>query len=321
MYNEYLFKTKDGALLNVYKAGSGDKKIIITNGLGGNFKIFREIIKFFPNYEFISWDYRGLYHSKTSANTKDVTLHHHISDLKEIIEKENIEEAIFLGWSLGVQVIFELYKTNPELFEAMILISGPYKNLLKNIVDINRIPELPEPFNGYLNQYILPRIKPLTDEVNNFLYKFDIESILNSAISYSQQYHKIYSLGLKTLSKIPKISRYMKRLHMINCNMNDYFFEEVFRDYAKLDMDVYLEMVKDFSRQDYENILKTISCPTLVVGSTRDIFVPIEDIKHMAEIIPNSEYLEIFRGSHYGLVEFPKMLNLGIKRFLRKNNL
>ena len=86
-------------------------------------------------------------------------------------------------------------------------------------------------------------------------------------------------------------------------------------------MELYLEIVKDILKYSEDDILPKIKKPTLLVSSTRDVFVPIENVKLMNEIIPNSEYIEIFRGSHYALIEFPEMISLAIKRFLRNNDL
>jgi len=319
-HKEYLLKSFDETLINVYTVGEGENVIIVSNGLGGDFRIFKEIIKDLPNFKFISWDYRGLYKSHMPKNKNDVSISHHVNDLEAILKKEKVEKAIFLGWSIGATINIQFYKKSPQFFKSLILLNPVGKSTLRDMTPVIRILNkldkngkiditLPYFDNAHLinsnTKYIENAIAP-----EKYLYKL---------LELVQKYHKTYSKFLKFSSKIPKIGIYFKKLKLVNSNMDDYFFEDIFKEYSKLNMELYIEIVKDLLKGNNNiDILTTIKVPVLLISASRDIFVPNSNIEKMKKLIPNVEHLEVFRGSHYALIEFPEMISLGIKRFLRK---
>jgi pimeloyl-ACP methyl ester carboxylesterase len=312
-YKEYLLKSFDETLINVYSYGEGENVIVVSNGLGGNFKIFKDIIKDLPGYMFISWDYRGLYKSHLPKNKNDVTITHHINDLETILKKEKVKKAIFLGWSVGATINLQLYKKNPDLFKSLILLNPLNISILKDMISITRaLNTLTAKFTFLKNLPVMYQ-----NEINSLSDVISIDDYIYKLLIIFQRYHKIYSKFLKMSSKIPRVATYLKALKLVNSNMDDYFFEDIFREYAKLDMELYFEIVKDVLKYGEDDILPIIQVPTLLISSTRDIFVPINNIKKMKSLIPNTEYLEVFRGSHYALIEFPEMISLGIRKFLR----
>lgn len=319
-HKEYLLKSFDETLINVYTIGEGNNIIIVSNGLGGDFRIFKEIIKDLPNFKFISWDYRGLYKSHMPKNKNDVSISHHINDLEAILKKEKVKKAIFLGWSIGATINIQFYKKSPQFFKSLILLNPVSKSTLRDMTPIIRILNKLDK-NGKID-LTLPYIK------NAHIINYDTklledmispEDYLYKLLVLVQKYHKIYSKFLKFSSKIPKIGFYFKKLKLVNSNMDDYFFEDIFKEYSKLDMELYIEIVKDLLKDnDNNDILPKIEVPVLLISATRDIFVPNANIEKMKQLIPHVEHLEVFRGSHYALIEFPEMISLGIKRFLRK---
>jgi pimeloyl-ACP methyl ester carboxylesterase len=55
--------------------------------------------------------------------------------------------------------------------------------------------------------------------------------------------------------------------------------------------------------------------PTLVVGGTRDLFLPQATLRAMAAGIPDAELLVIDGATHYLPLEFPGVLDARIRRF------
>ncbi len=319
-YKEYLLKSFDETLINVYTYGQGDNVIVVSNGLGGDFKIFKEIIKDLPGFKFISWDYRGLYKSHMPKNKNDVSISHHINDLEAILKKEKVKKAIFLGWSIGATIDIQFYKKAPKYFKALIMLNPVSKLTLREMTPVIRLLKKFDK-NGNVD-ITLPYfdnvhlINSNTEYLENAIAP---EKYLYKLLELVQKYHTIYSKFLKFSSRIPKVGVYLKKLKLVNSNMDDYFFEDIFREYSKLDMELYIEIVKDLLKDnDNTDILPQIKVPVLLITATRDIFVPGSSIEKIKELIPNIEHLEVFRGSHYALIEFPEMISLGIKRFLRK---
>lgn len=309
-YTEKTVKSYDETIIAYYIANENDKNkdknIIIFNGLGGNIHIWKYLIDFFPDYRFISWDYRGTYNSQIPLNKNDLTINHHLKDFEKIIEVEGIKNGIVLGWSLGGQIALEYYRKNKDFFKAMILVGSPYKNFLKNIIDIE-------------NFYNFP--KEIVSFVENFYKKVNIEQKVVQIVDIVQNFSEIYSIILKTITNVGNPSKLLKIVQFINDNTDNDFFNEIIKSYVNLNMNSYLQIAKEVNSTNCEDILPQIKIPVLFIAGTKDIFAPLKYKLKMRKMVENSNYLEIYKGSHYSFVEFPELVNIRIKKFLRENGL
>ncbi len=115
-----------------HDTGGPGRPLVLANGLGGPFKSWRHQIDYLSDrYRLVSWDYRGLYGS--SAPTGDpprLGVEAHVDDLTRVLEAVGVSRAAFMGWSMGVQVILELYERRPELVSHLILVNGTFGRCL-----------------------------------------------------------------------------------------------------------------------------------------------------------------------------------------------
>ena len=114
----------DGTDLCYYTAGSGPA-VVLANGLGGPVASYRHVLaELGPEYQILSWDYRGLYGSGRPNDHRAVSMDHHIRDMEMLMAAEGIDEAIVVGWSMGVQVGFEFYRRHPDQVAGMVMLCG-----------------------------------------------------------------------------------------------------------------------------------------------------------------------------------------------------
>ncbi len=66
------------------------------------------------------------------------------------------------------------------------------------------------------------------------------------------------------------------------------------------------------NRGDYNDVLKNVTIPVLVIGITSDVLYPIQEQRELASLLPNSTFaeLESDEGHDAFLIEFPKMVAL-----------
>lgn len=288
------FITKDNTLITYYITGKGSDVIFIFNGLGGSFLCFNYLIDYFyKDFKIISFDYRGLYNSKLPENNKNIKFEDILNDAEQIIEIENIKSAIVIGWSLGVQFALEFYRKNPLFVNGLILISGPYKNLVKNGSNFKLLNKIDLNFESFFEKTI------------NILSKFD----------------KVYSIILRNLSYFTNIVKILKKFNFVNKNINEMFFYQIIKNYTSLNMENLLNIVLNANKINSQDVLSKINIPTLVIGSTNDIFSPFEDAVFIKENVRNSKFLKLEKGTHYGLLEFPDLINKEIELFFKENNL
>jgi 3-oxoadipate enol-lactonase len=70
-------------------------------------------------------------------------------------------------------------------------------------------------------------------------------------------------------------------------------------------------------RTDMTPILGKIQCPTLVMVGAEDTISPVEEMRSMAEAIPDAQFVEIAGAAHLSPMEKPTKANAAIRKFLR----
>lgn len=280
-------ETPYGIKIATYIIGNKGPFIILSNGLGGNIVAWRHLTEYFKDrFRIVSWDYRGLYNSSKPEDDVAYTIFHHCDDLEAVISGLEINKAIFLGWSMGVQLNLEYYKRRPEKFLCMVHINGTYGH----------------PFISAFNSRISSKIVPLFIDI--------IEKVFPKI-----QFLAPFITNTRTLIDVAKITGFVS-----NTLDEDIFFE-LAKDWVKLDFVAYAKSLRYLGEHNAKDILKKIKVPTLIIAGERDLFTPVEVSREMNRAIRNSELFIVKGATHYVPVEFPEILNLRIEKFLRENSL
>lgn len=72
------------------------------------------------------------------------------------------------------------------------------------------------------------------------------------------------------------------------------------------------------NRRDARGLLGDITCPTTIIGGTRDTVIPVERAREIAEAIPGAAYLEIADAGHLSPIETPQEVNRALKNLLSR---
>lgn len=277
--------SSDGTQIAVHDTGGDLPPIVLANGLGGPFRAWKHQIDYLRDqYRIVSWDYRGLYGSSLpKAARSHVDVGAHVDDLERVLEATGIERAPFLGWSMGVQVVLELYERRPEVVSHLVLVNGTYGKALDTIA-------LP------LASRVVPRV-----------------------VSRARSFHDIGSRVLKRASQWPETVLWLKRLGLAGATLDEELFRELAIEFGTLDVELYLSILKALGEHDASHVLPSITVPALVITGDRDAFTPRDLAQQMARRIPNGEILVIRGATHYAAIEYPELVNLRIEKFLREH--
>jgi pimeloyl-ACP methyl ester carboxylesterase len=109
MIDQRHFVARDGTRIGYQVSGQGPC-IVLANGLGGTYIAFRHLYDALDGYRVVCWDYPGLYTSSPPTDPAANTVPHQVGDLMEILDREQVDGAVIVGWSMGVQVAFEALK-------------------------------------------------------------------------------------------------------------------------------------------------------------------------------------------------------------------
>ena len=274
----------DGTALTTYKAGTDGSWFCLSNGLGGSFSAWRHLIDFSANdHRILSWDYRGLYRSAVPERVHDVSIETQAKDLIAVMDSEGVQSAVHMGWSMGVQVVLELYKQAPERVLGMVLIGGASGQPLETVLDGNPV-----------SQYI----RPLVDRLHAW------EPVIGEYAPRAAT----YAAALVPIAKFTGL---------VSRSADNSILRELVSEWMTLDFDCYFETFKALADHNVREILPSIDVPALIIVGDRDLFTPVSVSEEMHRQIPKSELLVVRKGTHYVPLEFSDLLNLRIQKFVR----
>jgi pimeloyl-ACP methyl ester carboxylesterase len=267
----------------VYECGKEDGPVIVlSNGLGGLATAWRYVFEeLWDHYRIVSWDYRGLYRSEPAPEQGGFPLDCHVQDLKEVLDHLNVEEAIFLGWSMGVQVNYEFAHEHPEYVQAIVAINGTSGN----------------PFKTILKTGVLGSTAPL------------VAKGLRSSASIAPLLAPLIARGT---SLIPLFQRF----GLLGPNLQADVAVEQIEAYVQLDYKNYADILEGLDAHDSSEFLNTIEKPVLIIAGKKDVITPLECSEKMDQILPNSRLVVLENASHYAPIESTSELNLLIQEFL-----
>lgn len=267
-----------------YRAEGKGFPLVACNGVlcsGGYWVYFR---RFFRNRcRVVVWDYRGHGSSELPTHLSRVNIVSFCYDLESVLDKLEIDKAVLLGHSMGVQVILEFYRRHPERVAALIPVCGTSAHAFRTFYGM-RWPEK-----------ILP-------------------SVLRAGEKHASAIARVLKPMLRSRISDP-IARLSGAVNWYLCPRE--IMEDYFRHMAGLDFRIAARALLAMEEHDADDVLGTIHVPTLAIAGEDDRFTPLSVMENMWRSIPGAEFLVIPKGTHTALVENPLLMNLRIELFLR----
>lgn len=236
------------------------------------------------------WDYRGHGRSTSPApvDSADMSIGACADDLASLLTALDLTEpALFLGHSMGCQVILEFHKRYPERVKALIPLFGTYGRPLDTFYDFSG--------SGPVLRAIASKARS-----SSRLQRRLLLPLYASPLAFSVS--KLSGAVDPYLAMKQDVERYLEHL-------------------TYMDARLFFRMVSAISEHDLSAHLPEICVPTLIFGGTKDRFTPVHRARSMAQKIPGAELALIADGSHAAIVEYPELINHRIDRFLSEHAL
>lgn len=273
---------EDGTQIWWGTIGSGPP-LVLCDGFACDGFIWPYVIDHFhEDHRIIRWHYRGHGQSAAPCVEQNVSIDHVCRDLDGLLTALEVDDAVLLGHSMGVQVILQYAATYPERVRALVPICGTYKR----------------PLDTFHNNDRLKTMLPFIDR------------IINAAPDQLQSVWEWLTPSRFSLlaSRVEINARLVRQ--------NDFlpYLEHV----ANMNLRVFIQMLKELSEHSTEDVLPSIEAPTLVIAGELDTFTPLYRSEEMVSLIPNSEFLVVPSGTHIAPLELPELVNGAIEKFLAK---
>lgn len=274
----------DGTELYYKSIGRG-YPIVLCNGMGVSTFFWKYLENHFKHdFQVITWDYRGHGRSAPPKKKKNINVQSLVEDCKSVCDALKVRKALFVGHSLGTQVVLEFYKTYPRYVGGIVSCLGTFG-------------------------------RPMDFFYNSPFSKYIFEICTDLSLIFPKQSNFISTLLIKN----PFWFQLGGLLKMINTGMASKADAQEYLDHIlSLDPEFFAKLSRSVQAHTAEDVLRHIKIPTLILGGEADTFTPVWLAKKMHRVVPNSELFIIRKGSHVSLVEQPELINLRIEKFLRE---
>ncbi len=279
--------TADGTRIWYGTVGSGPT-LVLCDGLACDGFIWPYVIDhFLEDFQILRWHYRGHGASDVPEDLHTVTLDRFCRDLREVLDHAGVDQAIFAGHSMGVQVILNFFSLFPRRVRALVPMCGSYKR----------------PLDTFHGSDLLRRALPL------------MERTLDAAPDAIQA-------AWRTL--LPRQFWYNFAVQAAEVNgklLRQKDFLPYLEHAAEMDLNYFLRLLSDLSQHDMQFILPRVDVPTLIIAGERDTFTPLFRSVEMAEAIDNSELIIVPGGTHVAPLELPDLVTAALDRFFDRHHL
>lgn len=281
---------RDGTKIAYHVRGEGFP-IFIFNGFTCSEPNLKLLVgELSKKYKVIFWDYKGHGESETPRNFKDVTVDGSIDDARRVIEKLNIDKAIFLGYSTGVQIMLEYNFRYPGIATSLISIAGFSGRVMDSFLNLDTtiFAQLAE---------ILRRLSPILPRTFLTAWRwihelpFDLRLFIASKTFLNEE---------KTVKE--DIQPFLDSM-------------------KKQDLNLLIHFIMDVQNHPLSKPLESVNIPALIMAGGKDLFAPARRSDEMYKQIKNSELLVIPHASHNIIQEEVDVLSSTILGFLSKHNL
>lgn len=256
--------------------------LLLANGLGATVTAYRYLMsRFARTFRFVSWDYRGLYASgRPVGGYETLDVDYHARDARAVLDELGIDEFHALGWSMGVQVLVELYRLAGDRFSTLVLHNGVAGRPWDSVAGTELFKDLMDPVLAASQR---------------------VDFLIERAVARVVDWQGFLPTAI--------------RLGLVNGQLDRDVFLDVAGGFKSLDMHLYVELLRRLGKHDGRDVLARIDVPTLILQGAKDPFTPLTTAERMAQAIPGAQLQVLPGGTHYAAVEMPELLNEHLARF------
>ena len=98
--------------------------VVLCNGLGTNAFMWPKLLDPSCGVRVVSWNHRGVGGSERPADPRHVEIEHFVQDGLSVMDHFGIDRAALMGWSMGVNTMFELAFRHPERVSGLFAVAG-----------------------------------------------------------------------------------------------------------------------------------------------------------------------------------------------------
>jgi len=280
--------TADGTRLKAWTNDGAGVPVVISNGLGTPHSAWPTVTKDSSRYRAVTWDHRGLGGSDRPADEGRIAVQNHADDLLAVMDTFEIDRAVVIGWSVGVNIAFEVAQREPARVAAVLAVAGVPGGSFSAL--FHPMPQPLRPRAGWVGAHLLRFVGPVLTRLADGL---------PASPEGGFEVRGLAAVGLDL--------------------MHAATFVHVVREFAHQDWPWYSRLVRALGEHKPID-LSFVDIPVTFLAGKWDPVASAEQVRQASDLIRGSRFVEI-AGSHFLPLQFPGVMNSELDRLIERSDL
>lgn len=220
----------------------------------------------------------------SALHPEDVSVERIAADFVEVLDDAGIDRVALAGHSIGVQLIFEIYRQASDRIAALLPVAGTFENPVQTFAGIP----------------VLDRVFPAADAIFRVLPFGFLQPVVRRISAPETALSVLRAIRVAG----PKVTAERISPHMTQI--------------CSIDFAVLWRMIGSFRNHRAAELLPTVTAPTLVFAGGKDLFAPPAVQCRMENEIPDAEIVWFDEGGHMLPAEEPEAIAAGMIEFLAR---
>jgi 3-oxoadipate enol-lactonase len=277
----------DGTVLRAWSNGGDGPAVLLCNGLGAPPQAWPGMGARDSGFRVVTWYARGLGGSERPRDRSRVRVEDHTHDALAVLDAYGIDEALVVGWSLGVNVAFELALESPERVRAVLAVAGVPGGSYASLFAPLGVPRRARTHLGRLGSRMLPVVGPLLPVLVASLPP--AEHLLDPAAVRGTAREAAHAGSLAT--GLREFSRH-------DWNWFRHCADAV-AEHAPLDV-------------------TGVHCPVTLLAGRFDSLVDVADMRATARALPDARFRELL-GTHFLPLQYPGVMTAELRALAQRS--
>ena len=278
----------DGTRLKAWTNDADGPTVLVCNGLGTSPYAWPALLRADCGVRVLSWNHRGVGGSERPADPERVDMDAFVDDALAVLDDAGVDRCVAIGWSIGVNIAFELAVLRPERVTGLFAVAGVPGGTFSSMGAPLQIPRFAR--------------RPIAVGVATTLE------------------HAGWALT-PVLSRLPigrRSAALMQHSGFMLPGADSELVARAVEEFLTTPVQWYMHLARAAARHDRIS-LSQVRVPAVFVAGRFDILASSADMRTASERIPGSRYVEL-RGSHFLQMEHPDEVHAELLTFLAESS-
>jgi 3-oxoadipate enol-lactonase len=280
-----LVRGADGTGLRAWCNDAEGEPVLICNGLGAPPEAWSQVVARDSGFRVITWYQRGLGGSERPRDPARIRVEDHADDARAVLDAFEMSSPTVVGWSLGVNVAFELALEEPARVRAVLAVAGVPGGSYSSLFAPYGVPRRLRARMGRLGSRLLPVVGPM----------------LPLIVASLPPWHDLLSPGA-----VRGPAREAAHPGPLGA---------VLHEFARHDWPWYRRLAVAVAEHAPLDVSK-VRCPVTFVAGRYDSLVDVADVRAAARTVPGARLREL-AGTHFLPLQYPEVMLEELRRLHR----